>query len=74
MDQIEETLYDEVKCIITFVSYKALRVEFANGRFQWIPQSIIENLDTLELYNTEDPQILKVEHWFCVRYEINGWF
>jgi len=66
--------YDTIKGKITITSLKAFYVEFRDGRNIWLPQSIVKNIDKVEMYNHDDEQVLEVPTWWLNKNEINGWF
>jgi hypothetical protein len=74
MEMIQDKLYEEVKCTILISTTKALYIHLQDERREWVPKSLIGNIDSLNLNDRELEQYLFVEKWFYDKTIKNGWF
>ncbi len=69
LDNITECVKAKVKYMSD--TLKAVFLEFADGKFKWVPTSIIRNEfrhDEIEL-----EQEFQIDYWFVKRYDLPRW-
>lgn len=70
----ENWVFDEIKCTIKITSVRAFFVSFRNEKHVWIPQSIVKNIDDIQMYDHTNEQVLQIPTWFIEKNNINGWY